>query len=49
MAKKGKKKEKKKTVKVPPLKKGDRDTIQLKIKEPKKEEIKPKDVFEGYK
>ena len=47
MAKKGKKKEK--TVKVPPLKKGERDTIQLKIKDPKKEEIKPKDVFEGYK
>tara|TARA_R110002167_G_scaffold122776_1_gene301399 strand:+ start:7696 stop:7836 length:141 start_codon:yes stop_codon:yes gene_type:complete len=46
MAKKAKVK---KTVKVPPQKKGERDTIQLKIKDTKKEDVKPKDIFEGYK
>tara|TARA_R110000744_G_C19276348_1_gene553068 strand:- start:680 stop:826 length:147 start_codon:yes stop_codon:yes gene_type:complete len=48
MAKKAKK-AKKKTVNVPPQKKGDRDAIQLKIKDTKKEDVKPKDIFEGYK
>ena len=50
MPKKPKKaKPKKKPVKVQPMKKGERDVIQLKIKEEKKVEIKPKNILEGYK
>lgn len=50
MPKKPKKaKPKKKPVKVQPMKKGERDVIQLKIQEEKKVEIKPKNIFEGYK
>ena len=50
MPKKAKKaKPKKKPVIVKPMKKGERDVIQLKIKEEKKVEIKPKNIFEGYK
>jgi len=41
-------KKKVKVVVIPPQKKGERDKIQLKIKEPKKEEHKPEDIFEGY-
>mgnify|MGYP003645414168 FL=1 len=42
------KKKKVKVVVIPPQKKGERDKIQLKIKEPKKDNDKPKDIFEGY-
>jgi len=44
-----KKSKKTKMIIVKPIKKGDRDKLQLKIKEPKTEDIKPKDIFEGYK
>ena len=35
-------------LKIPPQKKHERGQIQLKIKEPKKDDIKPKDIFQGY-
>lgn len=37
-----------KVINVPQQKPHDRDKIQLTIKDPKKEDIKPKDIFQGY-
>ena len=38
----------KKVIIVPQQKPKERDRIQLTIKDPKKEDIKPKDIFQGY-
>jgi len=37
-----------KVINVPQQKPNERDKIQLTIKETKKEDIKPKDIFQGY-